>query len=87
MEPKDGPQLVTVAARTIVHPQVYVTKPTTWTQFPKNMCRKDEFQSFLTRQPLWITEHEREMIKDEISRRDQIEYERDVEYDSDTDEE
>jgi hypothetical protein len=74
IEPIGEPQLVTVAMRTLVHPHIPVFRATEKAHIPKRMCIDTGLGAFFQRTPVQLPTNEHEVLLDEISRRDKLEF-------------
>ena len=86
--PKGASQLVTVSMKTVVHPNLSCYIARSMHHIPHTLCDRNEAISAMTRKPILMTQEDRDMIMDEIERRDRIDYEQyiDSEEDSSDDE-
>ena len=83
-ETKGTSQLVTVAMKTTVHPNLscYIARSTH--HIPHTLCDRNEAINAMTRKPILLTQEDHDMIMDEIERRDRIDYEQHIESDEDS---
>ena len=83
-EPKGASQLVTVAMKTVVHPNLscYIARSTH--HIPYTLCDRSKAISAMTRKLILLTQEDHDMIMDEIERRDRIDYEQHIDSDEDS---
>ena len=76
-EPKSiRQQKVTVAVRTVVHPNINVDLITSQSEFPRNFCTIEDGKKLMKCGVFELPVSEHDVILDEIARRDEVEFER-----------
>ena len=80
-QPKQN--FITVPTRTILHPQLEVNAVTDFHLITTRVCTRTQAKKSISIQSICLTDSDYDYILEEISRRDKIEFERDVEVYSD----
>ena len=75
--------VITVPTRTIIHPQLEVNPVTDFHAITKSICTSTQSKTSISRHPVCLTDSDYDYILEKIGRRDEIEFERDVEVYSD----
>ena len=75
--------VITVLTRTILHPQLEVNTVTDFHAIPKSVCTRTQAKKAISGQPVCLTDSDYDYILKEIGLQEKIEFERDVEFDSD----
>ena len=78
--------VITVTTRTIIHPQLEFNAVTDIHAIPKSVCNRTQAKKAISRQPICLNDSDYDYILEEIGRRDKFEFERDVEFYSDDEE-
>ena len=71
---------ITVPTRTILHPQIEANAVTDLHSIPTSVCNRTQARKFISRQSICLTYSYYDCILEEISRREKIEFERDVDF-------
>ena len=69
--------------RTIIHPQLEVNAITYFNAIPTSVCSRTQAKKSISRQPICLTGAYYDYILEENGRRDKIEFEREVDVNSD----
>ena len=86
-EPKGASQLVTVALRTVVHPNLSCHIVTSTHQIPRSLCKAQEAVNAMPQRPILLIQEDHNLILDKNERRDRIDYEQHIEIDGDSSDE
>ena len=78
--------VITVTTRKILHPQLEVNTIIYIHDIPKSVCNRTQAKKSISRHPICLTDSDYGYILKEIGRRSKIEFERDVEINSDDEE-
>ena len=75
--------VITFPTRTILHPQLEVNVITELHEIPTSVCSRSQAKKAISRQPICLTDVDYDYILEEVGRRDKIEFEREVDVNSD----
>ena len=71
--------IITLPTRTILNPQLEVNAVTYFHAITTSVCNMTQAKQIISRQPICLTDSDYDYILEEIGRRDEIDFERDVE--------
>ena len=78
--------VITVPTRTLLHPRLEVNAVIDLQTIPKSVCNRTQVEKSISRHPICLTDSEYDYILEEIGCWEKIDFERDVEFYSDEEE-